>query len=270
MDLGTYLDDYIGSDSLLNMFYTYNASNNDGQYGLPAPAQGVVFLNHPISKFLYFNSGLGVNGDPLVTSDYYNYLKGIWKDGSSLTYGNNGLFGTTPANFMFSGYPELGTGWSEVSVFNSPNDRRGLMSLGPITLQAGEKICVDLAYPFARDYVGNNLTSVELLRQRVQALQTFYNSQGYICELPTGISNNSTQNIEIQVYPNPSNGLFSVKSDMKINNIEIMNILGELIYSSNSNSDKKEIDLSNQPERIYFYQIKIENNTINFGKIIKK
>jgi len=48
MDLGDGMDDYVGSDSTLNMYYTYNADNTDGSgtagtYGTSPPSQGAIF-----------------------------------------------------------------------------------------------------------------------------------------------------------------------------------------------------------------------------------
>ncbi len=281
MDLGDYMDDYVGSDSLLNMYYTYNADNADGGaggYGTAPPAQGSVFLNKPISKFVYYNNDASpLTGNPAVALDYYNYLKGRWKDDTPMTYGGTGYGGSTPSDFMFSGKPELGTGWTENSVGNAPADRRGIISVGPFNLLAGDMICVDIAYPFARDYAGTNLTSVALLRQRVQSIQSFYNSQGYLCQFPIGITENRLQNNDATIYPNPSNGLFYVKYDpatsLRVTRIEVMNMLGEKIYSTQINSHGSsapitEIDLSKQSKGIYFYQIKSEQRILKTGKII--
>lgn len=74
---------------------------------------------------------------------------------------------------------------------------------------------------------------------------------------------------KILIGPNPSNGIFIIKSEKeKINNVEAYNVLGEKIYSSQINSDKAEINLGKQSRGIYFYQIIFENKFISTGKII--
>jgi hypothetical protein len=48
VDLGDAGDDFMGSDTLLDLAYCYNASNNDELYGSPPPAVGYVLLQGPI------------------------------------------------------------------------------------------------------------------------------------------------------------------------------------------------------------------------------
>ena len=60
-------------------------------------------------KFVFFNYTSGANGPPTTASDYYNYLRGYWKNGQRMAYGGDGLNPGTgtdlsiPANYMFSG-----------------------------------------------------------------------------------------------------------------------------------------------------------------------
>lgn len=183
-DIGNADDDYLGYDSLQNMCYGYNGLPIDGtgkisEYGTYPPAQGVKTLNTDVSKFLYFNSGGNpVTSNPENPEEYYKYLKGIWKDGTPLTYGGMGynLSSTVYCNYMLTGYPEDSTGWTEKNNGNASGDRRAFMSVGPKDFNIGEKITLDLAFIFARDYTGNNLSSVALLRQRAQAIQNHYNN----------------------------------------------------------------------------------------------
>lgn len=272
MDLGNYIDDYVGSDSLLNMYYTFNSDNfDDPVYGNNPPAQGSVFLNYTISKYVYYNNDFTVTGNPSTASHFYQYLKGRWKDNTPLTYGGTGYGGTTPANLMFSGDPVSGTGWTEAGEGNVPADRRGMMSVGPFSLSSGQKICVDVAYPFARDYAGNNITSITVLRQRVKDIQAFYNSQGYVCPFVTSVNEINFMTNFISVYPNPAKGKFNIRYDklQKTYNYElgIFNVLGEKVYQSVITNPKSEIDLSQQPSGIYF--IKIYDREKNYtGKII--
>ena len=94
---------------------------------------------------------------------------------------------------------------------------------------------------------------------------------------PTGISTNFIQGNEILIFPNPSNGVFELKSEMENekSEIKIYNALGEIIYQSEIKNDKTEIDLSSQPKGIYFYQITSpfpsgvgRGEAISSGKII--
>ncbi|CAN5266428.1 hypothetical protein BH09BAC5_BH09BAC5_12900 [soil metagenome] len=89
----------------------------------------------------------------------------------------------------------------------------------------------------------------------------------YLSANPLSIASNENQNFNFNIFPNPSNGNFSIESTTKYSTIEIANTLGEIIYSSKINSDKAEIDLSNQPTGIYFATIQ-NGEEIIYKKII--
>jgi len=64
--------------------------------------------------------------------------------------------------------------------------------------------------------------------------------------------------INFSLYPNPSNGIFTLQSDEEITSIEICNTLGETIFNQQiSKSSNHLIDLSSQSKGIYFVKIMI-------------
>ena len=67
----------------------------------------------------------------------------------------------------------------------------------------------------------------------------------------------------MSIYPNPSNGLFSIDSkiDWKNSTIEIYNLAGQLIKKGSVNvfDDVKKIDLSDLPEGEYMLRIRTDN-----------
>ena len=79
------------------------------------------------------------------------------------------------------------------------------------------------------------------------------------------ISMNKNNNF---IYPNPNNGTFFIKSEAIISNIEIVNMIGEIIFSKQINADHFEIDLGDQPRGIYYYKLKSNHSVLNTGKII--
>ncbi len=77
----------------------------------------------------------------------------------------------------------------------------------------------------------------------------------------------------IRVYPNPSSGIFTIQSsEHRVLGaaIEIVNVLGENIYSSQINSNKSEIDLSKESNGIYFLQITTEKGIERKKIVISK
>lgn len=86
----------------------------------------------------------------------------------------------------------------------------------------------------------------------------------------TSVKENNLDN-SISIYPNPTNGKIQISNTKnKIQVVGVYNMLGERVYSSStSQSSLFEIDLSTQPNGVYFVEIKSENEKV-FKKIIKE
>ncbi len=89
------------------------------------------------------------------------------------------------------------------------------------------------------------------------------------CNNPTHIIEKSPDIIGFQVFPNPGDGLFFVRSGNIISQIEVVNVLGEKVYFSKINADKSEIDLSKEPPGVYLVWVKTNEGTA-VRKIIKE
>lgn len=189
-DLGDYGDDYVGSDPSRNLFYCYNGDNNDDDglgngYGANPPAIGCVFLSTALNAFAYYsNSTDPIVGDPQTGGNFYNYMRGLWKNDDPFVEGggghaNNGG-GTTPTKFMFNGDVVNSTGWTETTAANNPGDRRGLGSVGPFNLPRTASLCIDLALVYARSSV-SNIASVGTLQTASDEVQAFYDSANFVC-----------------------------------------------------------------------------------------
>jgi uncharacterized repeat protein (TIGR03803 family) len=85
---------------------------------------------------------------------------------------------------------------------------------------------------------------------------------------PAGISQNLLDENNITVFPNPTNGIFQVlNTDYLISGTEVYNLLGESIYEHLSTFPSLQIDLSNQPNGIYFLSMKTDKG-IRSKKIV--
>lgn len=83
-----------------------------------------------------------------------------------------------------------------------------------------------------------------------------------------GIEENLLQN-DVTIYPNPSSGIVQIYSDKtQIKNIEVSNILGEILYSTQANSGKTSIDLSMQQNGVYIIKLTLLNGTTTTEKLI--
>lgn len=129
-------------------------------------------------RFVFHNNngGIAAMNDPSIAIEYYNMLKGIWKDNTSMTYGGDGYGAGTPCAFMFPGSTDpwnWGTfgqtppsqNWTEKGEGNAPGDRRFMQSAGPFTLYPGAVNYITVGIPWARAASGGAYASVELLQK---------------------------------------------------------------------------------------------------------
>jgi hypothetical protein len=82
-------------------------------------------------------------------------------------------------------------------------------------------------------------------------------------------------NSSCTVYPNPSNGKFTIKSSVVSHQsiVEVFNVLGQQVYSNSFQIPVSgfQIDLSGQPSGIYLYRIITDSGTlVGEGKLIKE
>lgn len=69
---------------------------------------------------------------------------------------------------------------------------------------------------------------------------------------------------KIHLFPNPSNGKYTLTTDLIDFSIEVVNLIGEVIYSSHSeNTTSFQLDLSGKPNGIYFVRIKDKTNSFS-------
>lgn len=189
---------YMDSDGVDNPKFTYIIDEVSGDtieevQVVDESINGVNFGNGIVDderfgmrRFVYHNNGgASYMSDPAVAAEYYNFLRGIWKDNTKMMYGGNahvssGAVGPE-TNFMFpgdsdpwnwgtgglppnGGYNTDGKYWTEEEADNNPDDRRFMQSAGPFTLRPGAVNYITVGIPWARAASGGPFASVELLR----------------------------------------------------------------------------------------------------------
>lgn len=106
---------------------------------------------------------------------------------------------------------------------------------------------------------------------------------GYYYLTPCGVvSESNASEITISIYPNPTTGILSIQCPEKIAAIEIMNMLGEKILTrdeeemigggnqSTINHQSLIIDLSSQPNGIYFVKISNDKRSVSKKVVLMK
>lgn len=165
-----------------------------------------------LTGFIYNNNRTASNGNPSSSGDYYSLMRSMWYDGMHLKYGADGCpsdgSNSIDCRFVYPGnsYPcdfgtygvELpgslqyaGLGWTEVTAGNSPYDRRGIASMGPFNLNAGDmqevSFCmVTLPHHYAVDSTGIHMDSLchvnSVYRSQQFVVPVVYNLYETICE----------------------------------------------------------------------------------------
>jgi hypothetical protein len=176
--------------SYLDMNYGEEGNIQSGNFLVRSEAiNGVNFGNGIVDderfgmrRFVYHNNS-GVADymtDPDYAPEYYNLLRGIWKDNTKMQYGGNahvssGAYGPA-CDFMFpgdtdecdwgtNGIPPSGPkNWTEEIAQNQPYDRRFMQSAGPFVLEPGAVNYITVGIPWARAASGGPWASVKLLQ----------------------------------------------------------------------------------------------------------
>lgn len=154
-------------------------------------------------KFVYYSLSAAFpgDGDPSVASDFYNYLRGRWRDGSIMKWGGNGHFsdpdaspidadllfpGTSdPLHWSTRGDAPTPTVWSEVTENNTKGDRRFLESAGPFTLYPGAKNALTVGIVYARATSGDQLSSLTYLQVADDKAQALFDNCFKILDGPS-------------------------------------------------------------------------------------
>lgn len=334
LDLGYAWDDYIGSHVEGSSYYVYNGLETDGQgepgtYGDYPPAQSVTFLAGPfmdadmednadggcdfsvnglnfgngivdderygMTRFTFFNNG--PTGDPAIGNEYYNYMKGIWKDNTPVLFGGNGhLYNGAEGpecRFMFPGdtdplnwgtdceYPaggwnQNGLYWTEETSNNNPYDRRGIGACGPFTFKPGDVQEVDMAYVFANSYFSAD-SSRDLLKERLYELRLrTLNGSIIVPNSELDIREAALQQESIRMYPNPANQWLYVEIIEHRNEetgragaeYQIANVMGKKLMSGRLTGKSTGINISNLTQGIYIVTVHTERGNLN-GKFMK-
>lgn len=197
-DLGNYSDDYVGCDVGLSLGFCYNGDDNDEGilgYGLNPPSIGVDFFEGPkldtningvdslielgMSKFVYYDNDFTNFGNPQTPIHYYNYLRGLWKNGDCLTRDEaNGRTGSNCTDYIFPGTSDTTNpkNWTEHTATNTPADRRFLQTSGPFTLKQGAVNKITVGVVWAKASSGGATGSLDLLKAGSRKAQELFDN----------------------------------------------------------------------------------------------
>lgn len=257
---------------------TWSAINN----GLPVRSniEGLavngttLFAGGPFSNDygLYSSTNNGVNWTSIVPQ-YSFYPDAITVIDTNIFAGTYG-FGM---HYSHNG----GASWNNVNT-GLPADTHGFIYITTMinigtTLIAGTDSGIYISSNYGTNWFSFNnglvppYLSVSALAVNGPTLYAGVGSNIYKIQLSQILSVHEIANSpEVSLYPNPSNGRFTIKTN-GINRkeyIQVFDILGRNVYAAPLNSNDTEIDLGNNAKGIYLYQIVTEKEELlSSGKI---
>ena len=281
VDLGCFTDDYIGFNEERGMAFYYNVDDIDGDvddqcgsiqtYGEDIPMLGMKLMsdsdNLGVTSFTSYvnNCELGPAGycKPFFPLQHLYYMTRRWRDGTAITYGEDGFNGTgTPLSYLFSGDPSDENDWSMCSASNSNNpdfDRHTLMSTGGNTLNPGDIKEYSYAVIFVPD-VPHPCPSLDMLGAAADVIENFD------CIVSSVSEPNFAEEIGLQIIPNPTSQRFTISIDAEntlLKSAEIIDLAGNVLQRENKvNARNLAFNIENLAAGMYFVKV-----TTNEGKI---
>jgi len=214
-----------------------------------------------MTHFMYYNNDNSNTGNPYGAQEVYNYMTGMWRDSSLITYGGNGFGGATPYSFMYDGLPGDPLAWSEESELNVPGDRRFLMSCGPFNLDAGENVIFDYAVVYTRDTISTY--TIQNLYQKnkedVMLIQQWFAVDSFpSCAFTVGVTNIPAIDNSFSIYPNPATQNITINfiSPSKNVSINIYDATGRLVKNmENVKSGENTFDILSLENGLYLINV---------------
>ncbi|TXB66696.1 T9SS type A sorting domain-containing protein [Vicingus serpentipes] len=88
-----------------------------------------------------------------------------------------------------------------------------------------------------------------------------------VCDKTTGVESHTSELSSIVAYPNPTTGIVEVMLPANNANVAVFNMIGEEVANSSTTSNMLKIDLSAQPNGVYFIKV-TSNGEVTTKKIL--
>lgn len=209
-------------------------------------------------------------GQPMEPTGKYFALQGIWKDGTSMTYGN---FGYNPDSEVTTTYQFPGlsdpllagtnginpqdtsqTGWTENSAGDAPGDRRMIAASGAFTFAPGDVQYLDYAFIFARQSMDPEIDLRQILNNYADDI--IGKECGALPDIVSGVSEKEKAQFEFDIYPNPTTESITVQLGLLNNGkYEIYDPLGRKVSDGFLNETRTSIPISELKPGVYIIKI---------------
>jgi hypothetical protein len=261
--LGDDGDNFVGTDANNHFVYCYNGGAGDSEYGQNPPCLVVFPFDRidSLSSTIYLTSDNDLqSGFPVNKSEFVNYSYGKWRNGTSLTFGSDGLDGTTPCKYVYPGStdPDFSSqNWTEETSGNDPGKRSFLLNLISNDLGIGSTLKKSIGYFVLDSYSGD----VNDIAQSVNTLRNLYEQGRFTSVIVDEVK-------PLVVTPNPvqQGGTLKLEGNIKnIQSVELYNMIGKRIWDIGKIDNNNFILSENVPKGMYFLKAKTKT-AIYLGK----
>ena len=77
--------------------------------------------------------------------------------------------------------------------------------------------------------------------------------------------------LELSIYPNPSNGLLNISSSVDVDNIQLLDVAGRVVFQTTINSKQAQVDIPSSVENgVYFLKLSGKNGITQTKKLVLK
>ncbi len=219
-----------------------------GTSGGGITGNGVIFCfdtsNNTCKTAYAFPSAIGVAPGQLVPYDgkYYSIcIEGGYGAGTIFSF--DPLTDSVDCLFKFYGgsgeYPS-GLLLASNGIFYGTTTSGGQYQFGNIFSYNPENYSFKVIYSFKSDSFGGGNGLIE------------YNPN-------TGIKQVAANNNQLSIYPNPTNGIFTIKSTKNIDALKVTNLLGQIIYAAQPKQTQFTFNIS--ATGMYFVTVTSDNET---------
>lgn len=281
VSVGSNSNDYVGTDPVRNLVFGYDGSLEDS-----ISAVGIMYLNQSITASSSFLGGSYPTIDPVNGLQTWHYMNALWADGTPQFYGGNGYSAgstTIPTKFMYPGDHDptgigtngaiIGNDWSELNANggspNPPGERRIAKTTMLGQFNTNTSFTLHQAIVVGVEPGQIVYENVYTMLENADSVLGFYNSGlGSCYDVVAGIAEQEQQ--LLSVYPNPSNGSFTVSCPFEVSSghILVVDLAGRTVYKSSLSGTSQKVDLE-QPSGVYFMQIRAMGQLHNLRIVIE-
>lgn len=291
-DIGCPYDDYVGCLPQQRLAFAYNADATDGEPGcicdfgvftycndIPVFSAQLLddFDNDPgtpveLNAFTIFDEESSPidnppnSNDPNIVAEYYNYLQGLWQDGTPFTVGGDGQTGSgDTTTFLFPDLPSDTLGWSMCTAEQPLDDRRMLMSIGPREMASGSTRRLTFAFHLMgiEGYPCPDLTPITEAAQQIQDYYDGVISSNFQVPVTSSF---------VSISPNPATGVAQIilsDANDKIATVDVFDTRGQqLRHFEKPGEQPFEITRNGLPAGVYFIRVKTQSNRIGMLKLV--